>query len=140
MPASKGGITITNLNAFRRDIKLARAASPAVLSAALRATGPSVIEHTREFASAAHQTGELEGGYKVSVARNRATLVSDVPYSAGAEWGRFGKWAGFNQYGPPGRFAWRAVEENADEIAETMLTGLREVIEILGWADEMGSQ
>lgn len=133
---TRGGIQITNLNAFRADLKRATGMNPVALTAALKTTGPPVVAKTKDFASASHLTGELEGGYKVSVARNRATLVSTVPYAGGAEWGQRGKWSGFLQYGGPGRFAWKAVEEDQTLIAEMVLAELRAIIEVFGWADE----
>jgi hypothetical protein len=57
----------------------------------------------------------------------------------GAEWGRHGKWSGFSRYPGPepggtGRFAWRAVQDRAEQLAGVITEEIRPRLELNGWA------
>jgi hypothetical protein len=125
-------VDIENLSAFRRELRAADSGLPRQLSAAMRKAGVPPIDRVRQLVPT--KTGTLKRGYKVSTSGSAANIINKVPYSGGAEWGRFGKWEGFMRYGDIGRFAWRAVEERADEIEQTMYEELRALIELGGFA------
>lgn len=104
----------------------------------LRDAGKIVLERTRGNAPVgsgrdAHP-GRLRSSYRVSVRGLYGQIVSSAPYAAGAEWGMRGKWKGFRKYGELGRFAWKAVNESAASIADTITEALRDVINLGGWA------
>lgn len=127
------GVQIVNLAAFRADIRRAISSTPTEMTKALKLAG----EPVRVDASALspRRTGTLAGGYKTSVRGATGSIISRVPYAGGAEWGRFGKWAGFAKYGEPGgRFAGKAVDEKADEIVAILTEGLNDVLTIYGFA------
>lgn len=127
-------IVIENLAAFRADIRRAIGGLPRNLTLALKAAGVPAVEFAGEHAPQG-PTGNLRAGYGTQVRGVTGSITSKVPYGAGAEWGRFGKWKGFNQYGAPGeRFAGRGVDEKADEILDLVTIGLAEVMQIYGWA------
>jgi hypothetical protein len=126
------GITITNLAAFRRDLKAAVDASPRELGKALKVAGGPILSEAKGKAPVV--TGTLAAGYKVSVRGTTGSVVNAVPYAMGAEFGTRGKWAGFNRYGGPGRFAWRAVEDKQEEILVLIAEGMREIVALHGWA------
>lgn len=128
------GVYIANLASFRRDLKRAIGANPVALTAAIKAAGKPVGERAQANAAPTYLSGALQGGYSVSARGARGSVVNKVPYAAGAEWGQQGKWAGFMKYGDPGRFAWKAVDEGSEEIAAVIMEGLREIVEIFGWA------
>lgn len=125
-------VKVVNLKLFLRDLRAAEDASPRELSKAIRAAGRSPLERVRQLAPS--RSGRLRSGYSVRAAGAIGRFVNLQPYGAGAEWGVHGKWSGFMRYGPRGRFAWRAVQERAEEIAQDITEGLKEIIEILGWA------
>lgn len=150
------GVAIENLAQFRRDLRAAEASGTRDLVAALRAAGVPVVERASELAPVGpteqggvsgrqFPAGSLRSGYSVSVRATAASLVNKVPYSAGAEWGLYGKWSGFRKYpavgvgasAGRGRFAWRAVFERQEEIAAIIFEGLRELVTIRGWAAEV---
>ena len=130
---ASAGIRIENLATFRADVRRAVGSAPLVLTAALKAAG----EPVKQAASAAAPriSGALASGYGVSVRATTGNIVSSVPYAGGAEWGQRGKWSGFTRYGPPGeRFAGRAIAEREEEIVRLLDAGLRDIIDIMGWA------
>lgn len=143
---TQGGIVIENLAAFRRDLKAAVDASPRELTTALREAGGPVLDRVKQVAAvgrapADEHPGLLRGSYRIRVRSTSAFLSSTAPYAGGAEWGLRGKWKGFRKYpgaeaGGRGRFAWRAVLERQDEIAEIMSERLRDLITLHGWARE----
>jgi hypothetical protein len=142
-----GGVRITGLNEFRAALKAADAKAPRALSTALRRAGQPVLRRVQAIAPVGRRSddphpGLLQRSYGVQVRGTRAGIVSSAPYGAGAEWGMHGKWAGFrDRYRPApgetgGRFAFRALLEVEDEVAELVTEGLEEVITIQGWARE----
>jgi hypothetical protein len=127
------GIVVENLAAFRSDLRAALGAAPRELSAAIKAAGVPV--QSRASSLAPQRTGRLAASYRISVRGSTGSVTSSAPYGGGAEWGRRGKWSGFTRYGAPGeRFAGKAVADKEDEIARILDEGLREIIEIRGWA------
>lgn len=125
-------VAIQGLKEFRAQLKAAIDATPRELTKAIRAAGKPAI--VRAAALAAKRTGALAASYKVQATGTTGKILNTQPYGAGAEWGQFGKWKGFLKYGGPGRFAARAVEEKADEIAEIIEDELTEIVTIHGWA------
>jgi hypothetical protein len=130
--ATNSSVVITNLAAFRRDLKAAEDASPRELGKALKAAGGPILSETKGKAPVV--TGTLAGGYKLSVRGTVGSIVNRVPYAMGAEFGTRGKWSGFNRYGGPGRFAWQAIETKQDEVLTLIVTGMSEIVELYGWA------
>ncbi len=105
---------------------------PRAVSSAIRAAGKPAIDQARR--DAPYRTGALAESLFIRVRAQTGEIDSRVPYGAGAEWGQTGKWEAFTEhYGPPPRFAWPAVEENADEIERLIYVGLHEVAAAFGW-------
>lgn len=126
-------VSITNLAAFRRDLKAAEDASPRELTKALKAAGAPILADVR--GRVPHLTGTLAAGFKASARGSTGLIVNRVPYAAGSEFGRHGKWAGFERYGSaPGRFVGAALEAQGDEVARIIAAEMREIVEIHGWA------
>lgn len=128
------GVTIENLKQFRADLRVVDAASPRMLTKAIRAAGVPIVAAASGLASRASVTGEHAKGFQLRAAGTTGRLFNKAPYGAGAEWGRSGKWAGFNRYGGPGRFGWKAVELTEDEVARVMHHEMDKIITLLGWA------
>ncbi len=134
------GIEITNLRAFRTQLRRAEDATPRELSAAIRKAGAPVVERAAQLAP--RRTGDLSKSYRIRTSGTTGQIYSSVPYGPGAEWGLHGKWRGFRRYPAfgtgaatgRGRFAWRAVVERQEEIAQTIADELREIVELHGWA------
>lgn len=128
--ASGGTVTIQGINEFRAAVRKAAGAAPKEIPLALKRAGVPII--AQAAASAPHRTGRLAGGYKVAVKGTTASIVSSVPYAGGAEWGQFGKWAGFE--GAPPRYVWPAVESQEEAVELIVEHELLEIIGIYGWA------
>jgi phage gpG-like protein len=137
------GIEIEGLTEFRRACRLAGNGLSRQVGKALRLAGKPPLERARALAarttSSPRSTGALMKSYKIRTSGSSAFLQSGVPYGAGAEWGLYGKWSGFRKYpgveaGGRGRFAWKAVQDERDEIAEIITKALEHLIEIEGWA------
>jgi hypothetical protein len=127
------GIVVPNLPAFRAALKAAEGATPRELTTALKAAGAPIIERAARLAPSV--TGALSGSYRATVRGNTGKVTSTVPYGPGAEWGRRGKWKGFERYGVAGsRFATRALDEVSDEVADLITRGLNDILTIHGWA------
>lgn len=126
------GIQIVNLAEFRRACKEATGQTPRVITLAIRDAGEPVLERVRQIA--ARKTGALGSGYAIRASGATGSIVNRTPYGAGAEWGRYGKWKGFQKYGPPGRFGWRALEEKQERVVDILEERLHEVASIMGWA------
>jgi hypothetical protein len=143
-----GGVKIVGLDALRADLKAASKAGPRALTKGLRAAGKPVLARTRELAPMTRRKayaggphpGELKASYRIRIRGTQASIVSTAPFGAGAEWGVRGRWKGFLKYpGAPddprrGRFAWRAVLENRDQIAAAVDAAMDEIETIYGWA------
>lgn len=129
-----GGVYITNLEQFRRDLKYAVGASPREMTAAIKRAGGVFLQTTKSYAGMASRTGTHAAGFKLQVRGATGALINLVPYAAGAEWGIHGHWSGFMRYGAPGRFAYKAVQDKADEFAAIVAEELRDVAELHGWA------
>lgn len=138
------GVEVVGLAQFRRDLKAAGDGLTRELPKALRKAGAPPLARVKVLAGrtqrSARSKGSLTKGYRITASGTAAYLKSSVPYAAGAEWGVYGKWAGFRlrypgpEPGGRGRFAWRAVLEERDGIAEVLDRELRQLIELNGWA------
>lgn len=144
-PERGGGIEIANLREFRADLRRAQDASPRELTKALKTAGGPVLKRTQTLAPVSTRPddkhkGALKKAYALSVSGTSASIISKAPWGGGAEWGSHGKWKGWVKYPPAsgesrGRFAWRAVIELADQIVETVYEGLKDIVDIHGWAN-----
>lgn len=130
--AASTGIVINGLTEFRSAIRTAAARNPVELSAALKKAGFPILMQAR--ANAPRVSGRLSSGYGIGVRGVTATIYSRTPYGGGAEWGERGKWAGWvSRYGPKGRFAWKAVEQQQSETMMILDRELREIVAAYGW-------
>lgn len=143
----RGGIEVENLAEFRRALKDTSTKLPRELTKALKAAGKPPLDRVKQLAPVSrggkssanpYPPGSLRAGYVVRAAGSAASITNKVPYAGGADWGRFGKWEGFSRYPGPegglGRFAWRAVSESEERIAELMTEYLEPLLELEGWA------
>jgi hypothetical protein len=120
---------VVGLNEFRAALRRAEVATPRQLTKALKEAGVPLVEQMAVIA--AHRTGRLAESYRTRVIGTTGNIVSRVPYGAKAEWSRKRGWT---RYGPPGRFAARVVEEQAEATLVRVAAGLRDVIDLYGWA------
>lgn len=127
--AENVAIAIEGLTQFRAALRAAQVEYPKLLTLGLKKASLPIL--ARVHASVPTVTGRLAGSYKASVRGPRGYIVSSAPYAGGAEWGRFGKWAGFR--GTPPRYVWPAVESLQDRTAMVVLEELRRVVEANGW-------
>lgn len=132
MASPGSAIYITNLAQFRRDLKAAEDASPRELTKAIKAAGVPIVAEAKS--SVPVVSGTLAGGFKASARGATGSLVNRVPYAMGAEFGKRGKWSGFNRYGGTPRFAFPAVEDKADEVVTIIATQMGDIIALHGWA------
>jgi hypothetical protein len=120
---------IEGLAEFRLALKAAAGKAPSALNKGLKRAGDPIL--ARAAAAVPHKTGALAAGFRTAVVGPRADIISRVPYAGGAEWGRFGKWAGFGGGSP--RFVWPAIEAEQEQITNTVYEELRQVAEAFGW-------
>lgn len=137
------GIEVEGLSQLRAACRASGSGLSRQIPKALRAAGRPPLERVKVLAgrtlTSPRSTGALMKSYKISTRGTSAYLQSGVPYGGGAEWGLYGKWSGFRKYpgieaGGRGRFAWRAVQEERDAIADLITRALNDLIEIQGWA------
>lgn len=127
------GVEVDGLKEFRAALRASASGSPRQLSSAIRSAGAPIVRRAGDLAPV--RRGLLSRGYTVRVRGTAGDIVSRVPYGAGAEWGRGGKWKGFMKYGLPGyRFAARALDDRADEVAALIEQEMASIVEINGWA------
>ena len=134
-------VEITGLREFQADLRRSVAGNARETTAVLKAVGAELAKKTGEsVAIQIHvrrpddpHPGQLAGSYKAQVRGPVGKIISSAPYGGGAEWGRRGKWKGFFRYGPPGRFAWKTVDRNAEYIVRAVTEGLRQIITVHGW-------
>jgi hypothetical protein len=139
MVQSGSNVVIVNLNEFRAAIKASQVGMPLALPAALKTGGAPILAQLSTTvptgtASWDHHPGLLRSSYGTSVRLTTASITSKAPYAGGAEWGTRGKWSGFGKYGGPPRFASKAVEDKAEEVAGIIYEELSRLTSILGWA------
>lgn len=140
MVAPNAGVEIENLRQFRAALRASQTGAEKELRNGLKAAGVPVVARAKVVAPM--RTGALAAGYSVRVSGTNAVVANRVPYAAGAEWGRRGKWRGFLRYpafgtgsaAGRGRFAWRAVVEERPQILAIITEKLREIIGLQGWA------
>lgn len=133
LPGGKGGtVSIEGLNEFRAAVRQAAGAYPRVIGSAIKKAGVPITAQAASMVP--HRTGTLSAGYKVSVAGTTGRIVSSVPYAGGAEWGRMGKWSGFNQYGAAPRFAGAALDQQETAVQLIIENELGEIMTMYGWA------
>lgn len=140
MTTPSSGVYIENLPAFRAALRKAEDYAPRELTAALKSPGEHLVTRFESRVPIGSRPddphhGLLRSSYKPSVRGSTGNIVSSVPYAGGAEWGAGGKWAGFNKYGPPGRFAARQIDTDADLILNEIADGLTNIFTIYGWAE-----
>jgi len=131
MARDRPTIVIENLAAFRRDLAHAQSASARDLTKAIKVAGDTPLATARRHASKASKSGAHAAGFRVSARGTTGSITNREPYGAKAEWSKI---PGFNRYGPPGRFAARAIDEDAETILQKIAEGLKELVTLAGWA------
>jgi hypothetical protein len=129
--AETNGVVIGGLNEFRAALRVAGGRYPSEIPLALKKAGVPIL--AQASASAPRRSGGLASGYKVSVRGTKASIVSSVPYSGGAEWGTRGKWSGFTKYGTAPRIAGKAVDSQTATIALILEAELKDILGAYGW-------
>lgn len=130
MALTSYSVEVEGLNEFRAALRAAESKTPRVLTKALKDAGVPLVREIQAIA-AKGKTGRLRASYATRVSGTNADIVSRVPYGAKAEWSRKRGW---RKYGPPGRFAAKVVEDQAEQTLLRVAEGLQEVISIEGWA------
>lgn len=131
-------IQIKGLAEFRRDLRRA-GESTKDLTVVMRKTGQTILTRAEQLAprgssdSGDKHPGKLAASGRVRASGTKGRIVWKLPYAAGAEFGSHGRWKGFDKWGPPPRFGYRALTEKAGEAAEMMAYGLEELVSVYGW-------
>lgn len=135
--ANLGTIKIEGLKEFRSALKAAEGANPRELTKALKEAGSVLPPKIR--ANAPHRTGKLAGSVGAAQASGtKGRVPVKAPYSAPVEFSRKGAPAqGLSaKYGPPPRFAYKAVASAAPQIEDRLLKAVTEVAKAHGWFNE----
>lgn len=128
-------VKVEGLREFRAALKQADSANPQQLTKALKEAGSVLPSKIR--GNAPHRTGKLAGSVgAVQASGTKGRVPVRAPYAAPVEFSRKGGAArGLSaKYGPPPRFAYRAVADASDEIIERLYKGMEEIVRINGWA------
>lgn len=125
-------VYVQGLTEFRNALKQVSSAAPRELAKGIKAAGEPLKQGAA--AKVPRRTGQLAGGYAIQVRATTGAVINKVAYAGGAEWGRRGKWAGFDRYGAAPRFAGAVLQDRAGEIQDALTRELDEILTIMGWA------
>lgn len=132
------GIQIQGLAEFRRDLRRAGESTKSV-TAVMKRAGVPVLAKAQAYAPKGEEAkgdkhaGELAGSGKILAGGNKGRVVFSPVYAPGAEFGTHGRWKGFDKWGQPPRFGYRALNESVDEVAQIIADGLEEAVTAFGW-------
>jgi hypothetical protein len=135
MPA---GIQIQGLAEFRRDLRRAGEGTKDA-TAVMKKAGQVVLAKAVGYAPKGDSgrgdkhPGALAGSGKILAAGSKGRVVFRQAYAAGAEFGSHGRWQGFDRWGQPPRYGYRALNETTDQIAQIVADGMAEVVSVYGW-------
>jgi hypothetical protein len=126
-------VEIVGLAEFRRDLKRAGLGTKDA-TAAMKKAGAPVLARAAAYAPKA--SGALAGSGKISAAGTRGRVVFKPVYAPGAEFGAHGRWVGFERWGSPPRFGYRALAESSEDVFNIVTTELNDILTVLGWFHE----
>lgn len=135
MPA---GVRVEGLAEFKRDLKRAGEDTKTV-TAVIKKAGAPVLAKAVAYAPKGDEArgdkhpGALAASGRILAGGNKGRVVFPKPYGPGAEFGSHGRWKGFDRWGSPPRYGYRALNESADEIAQIIEAGLAEIVFVYGW-------
>lgn len=131
-------VKVVGLNEFRSALRAAIGKSPVELRKALHKAGePVIAESRRRIPIGPGRGGHLRDSLVTRVQLTRGRITSKQPYAGGAEWGRFGKWAGWTRrYGSQPRFVWPSLERKGEEVRDIIALELSEILRAFGWFRE----
>ena len=124
---------IIGLAEFRRDLRRAQLGTKEV-TAAMKAAGAPVLAKAASLAPKA--SGALAGSGRIMAGGTKGRVVFKAAYAAGAEFGSHGRWSGFEHWGQPPRFGYRALSEEADNVGRILTEAMVDVFTAYGWFEE----
>lgn len=132
-----GTIYIANYAAFRADLKKA-AGSTKEATQAMKKAGAPVLAKAQAYAPKGSgdtdpHAGQLAGSGRILAGGNKGRVVFKPVYAPGAEFAAHGRWQGFEKWGSPPRFGYRALSESADQILQIVTEELLPVMTAYGW-------
>lgn len=125
-------VYVQGLTEFRNALKQVSSAAPRELAKGIKVAGEPLKTATAQ--KVPRRTGQLAAGYAIQVRATTGSLINKVAYAGGAEWGRRGKWAGFDRYGVAPRFGGAMLQDRAEEIQDVLTRELEEILTLMGWA------
>ena len=127
------GIEITNLGDFQADIHRAIDANAPTLAKAVKAGGDPVLERAKDLAP--RDTGTLAASGRNESSGATGSIVFAGGQAIGADLSTGARWQGFqSRYGPPPRYGYRALNEQADALFDAVTKDMGDIITINGWA------
>jgi hypothetical protein len=132
-------VEIVGLAEFRRDLKRA-GESTKDLTAAMKKAGAPVLAKAATYAPRGGEgdphAGQLAGSGKISAAGSKGRVIFKPYYAPGAEFGAHGRWQGFDKWGSPPRFGYRALAESSEQVFQIVTTELNDMLTVFGWFHE----
>lgn len=125
---------IVGLAEFRRDLRRAGLGTK-VATAAMKLAGAPVLAKAQALAPKA--SGALAASGRIMAGGNKGRVVFRAAYAPGAEFGRYKHWGGFDKWGSPPRFGYRALTEEADNVGRILTESFVEVFGAYGWFQEL---
>jgi hypothetical protein len=133
-----GTLYIANYAAFRADLKKAMGSTKEA-TAAMKKAGVPVLAKAQAYAPKGSadrgdkHPGQLAGSGRILAGGNKGRVVFRQIYAPGAEFGAHGRWVGFEKWGQPPRFGYRALNDSADEVLRIVTEELLPVMTAYGW-------
>lgn len=134
-----GTLYIANYAAFRADLKRAMGSTKEA-AVAMKKAGVPVLAKAKAYAPKGDAAwggdkhpGLLANSGRILAGGNKGRVVFRTDYAAGAEFASHGRWQGFDRWGPPPRFGYRALAESGDEVLQIITDELMPVMTAYGW-------
>lgn len=125
---------IIGLAEFRRDLRRAGLGTK-LATVAMKAAGAPVLAKAQALAPKA--SGALAGSGKIMAGGTKGRVVFKAAYAPGAEFGRYRHWSGFDRWGQPPRFGYKALGDEADNVGRILTESFVDVFSAYGWFQEL---
>ena len=126
-------VEIVGLAEFRRDLKQAGLGTKDA-TAAMKKAGAPVLAKAAGYAPKA--SGALAGSGRISAAGPKGRVIFKPVYAPGAEFGAHGRWTGFEKWGSPPRFGYRALGEESENVFNIVTAELHDILTAYDWFHE----
>jgi hypothetical protein len=126
-------VEIVGLAEFRRDLKRAGLGTKDA-TAAMKKAGAPVLAKAAGYAP--KDKGTMAAGGRISAAGTKGRVIFKAVQAPGAEFGAHGRWVGFEKWGSPPRFGYRALAEESENVFNIVTAELHDVLTVLDWFHE----